>query len=134
MNTAIEIHDSTLSEIKHENLDIILHLDKAYIHRSVGIPGIDTGTGWLQTIDIKLCNAVIKDTPSAFPTDLDNGYFQIDGKKYENCIKLPLNASGEIEVVLFTKSGEKLSVRAKHARVIKKGEASYLETFPGTTT
>jgi len=74
MNKSIEFHDSTLSKITQVNTTIILHFDKAYIHQSEGIPGIDKGTGWIQAIDIQLSQANINILPEELPTTLNNGY------------------------------------------------------------
>lgn len=71
MNKALEIHDSTLDEIKKDHSAIILCLKKAIIHQSEGEPGVDKGTCWIQAIEIKLENARILNEPEDIPNLLD---------------------------------------------------------------
>ena len=122
MNKSIEFHDSTLSKITQDNEAIVLHFDKAYIHQSEWIPGIDKGTGWVQSIDVHLSQAKINILPEELPIDLDNGHFIINNKKLNNGINLPLNHSGKIEVYLITNINEEIIITAKSVISIEKSE------------
>lgn len=71
MNKALEIHDSTLDEIRKETASATLYLNKAIVHRSEGEPGIDKGTCWVQSIEIKFENARFLNEPDDIPNQLD---------------------------------------------------------------
>ena len=129
MNKSIEFHDSTLSKITQDHETIVLHFDKAYIHQSEGIPGIDNGTGWVQSIDIQLSQAKINFLPKNMPIDLYTGYFILDNKKLDNGIDLPLNSSGKIEICFTTNFNEKIVITAKSVSSIEESELEFVEDF-----
>ncbi len=129
MNKELELHDSTLKEIKLDGTAITLYLDKAIVHHSEGTPGVDKGTCWVQRIDILLKNALIIKKPDDIPNDIDYGHFIIDNKKYDNMIKTNFQASTEIEVVFITMYGNKLKIKAKHIIISEVGEPEYLQEF-----
>ena len=129
MNKSIEFHDSTLSKITQDNETIVLHFDKAYIYQSEGIPGIDNGTGWLQSIDIHLSQAKINILPKELPIDLYTGHFTLDNKKSDNGIDLPLNSYGNIEIFFITNFNEEIVITAKRVSSIEKSELEFVEDF-----
>ncbi len=129
MNKALEIHDSNLKEIKNNDLSIILCLDKAIIHHSEGIPGIDKGTCWLQSIEIYLKNASIINEPEDIPNELDYGYFIINGTKYDNMINVPFKESGEIDIMLETLYGNELRINARKIAIAEINSPQYLQDF-----
>ncbi len=129
MNIALEIHDSTLDEIKKEGASAILHFSKAIIHRSEKDPGIDKGTCWVQSIEIKFENAHFLSVPEDIPNQLDYGYFIINGQKHTNVVKIPLKESGNIEVMFETFYGNELKIFADKIVITEVGEAQYLQDF-----
>ncbi|MCP3873034.1 MAG: hypothetical protein GY699_07760 [Desulfobacteraceae bacterium] len=129
MNKALEIHDSTLSEIKKEGLSITLCLGKAVMHHSTGEPGLDRGTCWIQKIEIRLKNPQIISEPDDIPNQLDFGYFVVNETKYTNVIKTPLHESVDTEVFFETFYGKELHVKAKGIEIIEIGEPTYLQGF-----
>ena len=129
MNKALEIHDSTLSEIKKYRSSATLCLSKAIMHHSKGDPGVDKGTCWLQSIEIQLENARILNEPEDIPNHLDFGYFIINGTKYTNVIKTPFKESGEIEVIFETFFGNELRINAEKIIIIEIGKNQYLQDF-----
>lgn len=129
MNKSLEIHDSTLSEIKKNHSSIILRLGKAIIHYSAGEPGVDKGTCWLQSVEIFLENARIINEPDDIPNDLDYGYFIINEKKYDNVIKTPFKESGKIEVMFETFFGNELRIIAEKITISENDKPIYLQDF-----
>jgi hypothetical protein len=129
MKKALEIHDSTISEIKKNDLSIILFLGKGIMHHSEGEPGIDKGTCWLQSIEIYLENARIINEPDDIPNELDFGYFIINGTKYDNMIKVPFKESGDIEVILETFFGNELRINAGKITISEIDSPQYLQDF-----
>ena len=129
MNKALEIHDSTLNEIKKNHSAIILCLGKAIMHHSEGEPGVDKGTCWIQTIEILLENARIINEPDDIPNDLDYGYFIINETKYDNVIKTPFKESGEIEIMFETFFNNELRINADKITISEIDKPIYLQDF-----
>ena len=129
MNKAIELHDSILFSVNQKNGTAILHFDKAYVHQSEGKPGIDSGTGWLQSIDLEIAGTVIESMPKDLPVDLDDGYLVVHSTKTENFVDLPINMHGDIELQFMTASGEELKLTGKHISSIEKSELEYVEDY-----
>ncbi len=129
MNIALEIHDSTIDEIIKEGASVTLVFNKSIIHRSEKKPGIDEGTCWIQVVKIKFENAIILSEPKDIPNQLDYGYFKINGEKYTNVVKIPLNESGEIETLFETFYGNELKINANKIVITEHGEAVYLQDF-----
>jgi hypothetical protein len=99
MKSAIEIHDSYLTEIaKHDNT-VELKLS-AYIHKSEGTPLIDAGTGWIQDVSVFLRDGAVNGTITNWPADLYDGTLEVDSDAYENVIPIPLDRQGTIRLTL----------------------------------
>ena len=131
MNSEVEIHDSTLASITPDGRDLVLCLAPAYVHRSAGRPGIDQGSGWLQDIDLVISEAVVESSPSDFPVDLSEGSFTDGEVRWDNSIPLPLAVWGAVSLTVMTCRGEILAVRGTGASVVTRGDARYVEEFPG---
>ena len=67
MNQALELHDTTLKEIVIEGSETTLCLSSAIVHKSDGIPGLDSGTCWVQKINIELEEAILEKIPEDIP-------------------------------------------------------------------
>lgn len=132
MNKEIELHDSTLKEIKQNKDNVTLIFDKAILHYSEGKPGVDKGTCWAQKIKIILRNATIEAKPKNLPIDIDDGYLTINGEHHENMFKISLNISSKIEFTLTTMCSEKLHIKANKIEVHAMDKAEYIQDFPGS--
>lgn len=133
MNSELELHDSTLSEVRREDSGVAIILGKAIVHHSDGVPGIDDGTCWLQRIDIHLENAVIQKTPSDIPNEIDDGHFTINGRRFNNMIASSMVAEGTVEVSLITFYGHELLVTGTKIAITEIGKPEFLQNFEGTT-
>jgi hypothetical protein len=131
MNSEVEIHDSTLASITPDGRDLVLCLAPAYVHRSAGRPGIDQGSGWLQDIDLVISEAVVESSPSGFPVNLSDGSFSDGEVRWDNSIPLPLAVWGTVSLTAVTCRGEILAVRGTGASSVARGDARYVEEFPG---
>jgi hypothetical protein len=129
MNKELELHDSKLAEVRHDGSSITLCFDKAIVHHSQGEPGVDSGTCWLQKIDIFLDDALLLKMPDDIPNDIDFGHFFINSIKHVNMISTAFQASGKIEVELVTFFGNKLHIKAKKIKISEIGEPEYLQKF-----
>ena len=131
MNSEVEIHDSRLVGVTPDGRDLVLRLAPAYVHRSAGRPGIDQGSGWLQDIDLVISEAVVESLPSEFPVDLSDGSFSDGEVRWDNSIPLPLAVCGAVSLTAVTCHGEILAVRGTGASALTRGDARYVEEFPG---
>lgn len=127
MNSALEIHDSTVARISNIGSSTILHFDKAYIHKSKGVAGTDRGTGWLQAIDLEFTDSNPEQLPTSLPVVMSDGQLIVNGKLSNNVFDLPLDESGEVAFIGITSENERVSISAKRIKVIEVGVAEYLE-------
>lgn len=131
LNSAIELHDSTLGKIERAGNKVVLWLTPAYVHKSDGEPGVDPGTGWIQEtkITIESCTAI--GTIQELPMDLDSGTLTIDGAEFPNIIPLPLVGSAAVRLSLLTQANERIELAGSAIEVEPLGRAEYLEFGPG---
>lgn len=129
-NRAIEIHDSVLEALSHDNGDAILHFSQLYIHESEGRVGIDPGRGWSQQGRLTIIQATVSGSFPELPADVHDGHVVVDGIRYENIIPVSLEVGGEIELQQQSWN-EVLRINRKGAKLERIGAAEYLEDFPG---
>jgi hypothetical protein len=130
MNSSLEIHDSTLSGIDYVGADIVVRLAPAYIHRSEGPPGIDRGSGWLQDIDLVVHAGVVECSPSQMPCWLADGSLTIGDTNWNNCVPIPLAASGVVTLSAITENSERLVIRGTGVKSVSRRELRYVEECP----
>jgi len=131
MNEAVEIHDSTLTSIEAENANLVVRLSPAYVHRSEGRPGWDAGSGWLRDVILIVSGAVVESLPSRSPCELCDGTLSVGEASWANVLPLPLSAAGPVLLTLTTSEGESIEIRGAGVEVIPRGEARYVDEFPG---
>ena len=130
MEKIIEIHDSTLSKIVHENEDVVLHFDPAYIIHSKGTILTDGGKGFVQNLKLllKSCHVEIADIET--PIDLWTGISNVDGKDYDNYIPIPLNVKKEFKVSFTGVTGGEFKATSANAFIVELGEPEFVENIP----
>ena len=134
MNSAIEIHDSSLTSITKRSDLLELRFD-AYIHISEGAPGVDAGTGWTQDVMLVFDSGTLEGSITEWPAVLYDGTLEIDGEASENIIPIPLDRKGNIQLTLKPSSmDEPIIVRGNHVHLEPRGAPIYVEKFPGVTT
>ncbi len=131
INREIELHDSTLKEVKLNQADAILSFDRAYVHHSEGIPGFDRGTGYSQKINLILKKVSKVNIPDDLPNDISDGHIIVDGKKLDNMIPLPFKAFGKIQLFFVTQYGKELKIKAEEAYCEEVDQPIFIENFPG---
>ena len=127
MHDAIEMHDSTLGEAVWEGSDLVLRLRPAYVHRSVGNPAVDPGTGWLQDVDLRVIGARVDRLPAALDCWLADGELTVDGESWDNVIPVPLVRGGATSFVATTENNEAVVVSGAGVDLQARGEARYCE-------
>ena len=129
MNRALELHDSNLSLVMPNGKDVTVELSPAYLHESVGQPGVDAGSGYLQDVHLQLKGAEIESFASNLPDRIDEGWVVVGDERIDNIIPLPLIALQPAELVLSTNGEQTLRIRAQGIVAILIGPRKGLETF-----
>jgi hypothetical protein len=128
-NRAIEFQDSTFNGVEREGADLALRFSAAYIHQSEGKPGIDAGSGWVQELRLLISDASRSGEILGLPCILSDGSISLDDKRFDNCVPIPLDYRGRVEVNL--EQDGKLTVTGTRLRVELLGQPKYVEEFPG---
>jgi hypothetical protein len=128
-NRAIELHDSTLDAISVLDGVAMLHFPCVYIHDSIGVPGVDSGSGWVQEAMLRIRDAVVVRSFSTFPVELLDGLLKLDEAILQNEIPIPLRHEGTVEFRLESSSGETLLITGRDADLELLGEPKYVEEF-----
>jgi hypothetical protein len=125
---ALEFHDSTFGEATQEDDGVVVHLAPAYVHRSSGRPGIDPGTGWSQSVTIRVKGAVLSPESRFAPARLSEGSLEVGACRYENVVPLPLSLrEGQARLSLLPVGGPEFVLRGSAVEVLPQGEATFIE-------
>ena len=133
MNSAIELHDSQLASIVETTALVRILLRPAYIHKSVGVPGVHPGTGWTQYVDIVIRGASMEGRLDKYPATIADGILRIDGRNFTNCLPLQLNRIANVTLqlkIMWARSA--VVVRGSSISSYLFGEPKYVEEFSGT--
>jgi hypothetical protein len=134
MNSAIEIHDSSLISVATRG-DLLELRMEAYIHTSDGTPDVDAGTGWTQVVLLVFGSGALEGSITKWPLILYDGTLEIDGEASDNMIPIPLDSKGNIQLTLKPSFiDDPIVVRGNHVRLELQGDPIYVETFSGSTT
>jgi hypothetical protein len=130
-NAAIEFHDSTVAAADSDGATLTIVLSPAYIHRSAGAPGADSGTGWSQDVVMVLYDCQMASEFPGLPLVLYDGLATIGDQTYAGAVPLPLSDAGPVCMDLSFENGAHVRLSAAKIRVDAIGDATYLEEFPG---
>jgi len=129
MNAAIELHDSEVVAVERADDAVVVRL-VAYVHRSAGRPGFDSGTVWSQPVELVFSSGVIVEQPRAFPWEMDGGGVS-GGVEFDGLVPLPASVRSPVRFTACGVYGESLEVRAAGLAVVATADGSLIETFPG---
>lgn len=129
MNSAIEIHDSVIDSVTEAGGRVVLYSSAVYIHKSLGKPGLDPGTGWVQKARLMIADAAVKSVFASFPAELLAGYLKLGDNIFENEIPIPLNFTGDIELRLETWNSQVILISGRGAELELLDEPTYVEDF-----
>jgi hypothetical protein len=129
LNTSIELHDSRAAEVFREGDSVSLVLAPAYLHRSLGRPGVDSGTGWTQDARLVFGSGALAGVVPELPCDIMDGELSLAGDRYPNEIPIPLQADGPVELHLVFYPGCDVFITGKTVQLELLGEARYVEEF-----
>src|SRR6476659_3507912 len=83
MRSGLELHDSRVSHIEWVGGDAVIHFSHAYIHKSKGSPGKDTGPGWSQEAQLIMQGASSLAPSPRLPNTISEGYLEVGGIKHQ---------------------------------------------------
>jgi hypothetical protein len=130
MNEAIEFHDSEVQLAEGTGDVFRIIFSSAYVHRSVGQPGIDAGAGYTQQAELTFTTATWSKPSLPIAGKLSDGFLMLGGKKH-SLTPLPLSVSGKIEAELVFVTGAVLSISASSVSCKFTSEANFVENYAG---
>jgi hypothetical protein len=130
VNAAIEIHDSQLAAVVATENGMIVRFGPAYVHRSVGRPGFDAGSGWTQSVEMLFASGVVEGPLPPLPCTLDDGSIW-GGAEFRGMIPLPCVVETAVRFEARSLHGDLVVIRGVGLEVKAVGEARYVEEFPG---
>lgn len=102
---------------------LVVALRPAYVHRSLGEPGVDDGSGFIQDVIIEIGMAQIEGTPGTLPSVIFEGDFELGGVPSPNMIRLPCGT------LYLSPDCRMISVSRELLSVKLVSEAEYVEEF-----
>ena len=127
-NSAIELHDSTLSGTTLRESVLVLVFSPGIVHRSKRQPGVDIGTVWLQHVEIAI-DYPADFQPQAVPLKVAGGTLAAGATIWRNVVPIPLQQHGPVVLNLELLNGLSVTIQGRSASVDSRGEARYLEAF-----
>ena len=128
MNSALEFHDSKVGSVQVVGTSLRIMFARAYIHRSSGMPGVDSGDGFIQPVEMSFGGASFVGDLSLCMGALWNGSLSVSGKEL-GLIPVPFNCFAPVLAELNFSSGALLTVEASSVSVTSVGEAVFVEHF-----
>ncbi len=129
MNTLIELHDSRVAEISKRDGTVIVHFLPAYLHKSEGRSGIDSGTGWVQEARLIFAEAFTSGNFPDLPCDVIDGELVVGVERHDNEIPVPLAVTAHTKLCLAFGSIHTVTVTGQGVRLELLGEPEYVEEF-----
>ena len=146
MTEFYEFHDSDLVQIEHCDQKLILKMD-AYKHVWPDGYKLNSGTGWMQEIEITVDEVVVEVEPASLPIEISDGSLKASSLQakledilgYSSLIPASLAGSDDIQIDLegydkTTSEPVAMRIRGKSAAITHKGEARFIENLPWGNT
>src|SRR4051812_44138944 len=105
-----------MTAVSFSDGQVIVSFSSANVHRSVGTPGVDTGSVWSQPATLTLTGVVSTQTPSLLPATVADGLLRIGSLLHANVIPASGVYEGPIELSIILSTGEALTIRGKRIR------------------
>lgn len=129
MGSGLELYESRISQINIVEGAATIHFSHAYIIKSKGRPGRDSGTGWSQSARLILTE--VKDCRSgqwSLPSTIAEGYLEVGGIKHE-IIPLPFRRKVATRLYLLLSEGGELDLLGSRSCIELLGSPIFLEDF-----
>jgi hypothetical protein len=128
VNRAVELHDSELASVTLVDTSAVLSFSHAYVHESIGQPGVDVGSGWYQPANFVVTHATVAPLVQ-LPASVSGGSLRAAGRLHENVIPLAASLAGPIDLSLALSAGDILVVHGDTLSIELHGERSAVENF-----
>ncbi|PKM44683.1 MAG: hypothetical protein CVV05_08995 [Gammaproteobacteria bacterium HGW-Gammaproteobacteria-1] len=116
---SIELHDSDVSAIESPEGKGIVRFSHAYIHNE--------GKGWSQAAELRVGSAVIESNQATYPARVWDGNLNTKGGAYHNLLTLPIDADGDVELVIEFSSGAVARIKGSGVSLVFTGERAFIE-------
>ena len=131
MKSAIEFHGSDVVELRQSGTTLQIIFEPAYVHRSEGRPGVDSGSGFLQPAEIVFAGAKFTEKDGPCTGALSEALISVSGKKFDSVFPLPHSATGNVSAEFNFESGAVLSVTATGVSCASTGPAVLVDGYDG---
>jgi hypothetical protein len=131
-HAAIELHDSEVATIQLDGATLTICFTPACLHRSAGMPGVDSGTCWTQDAVMVLRGAQLWGDQPELPCTLSGGFAVLGEECYENLIPMEMAQSDAVKVHLTFDDGSEIHATADGFELHLVGSASYQQDYPGS--
>lgn len=128
MGSQFELFDARLSDVRFLERRVELHFSYAHIHKTVGLPGRDTGKGWTQDTILTLEGAELEEPLPPLPNTIAEGYLEVYGERYE-LIPLPFLKEGPALLRLEFIDGNTVELRGMSPAIKLEGEKIFIEGY-----
>ena len=128
MRSGLDLHDSRIDGVEIIDADAYVHFSHAYIHKSKGTPGRDSGSGWSQEAVLVIAGAASLKPLPPLPNTIADGYLEVGGIKH-TVLPLPFTRKADVNLSLVFHDGTSLELSGRGAAVELLGKAIYLEDF-----
>ena len=126
MSSRLELHDSRVSRIELVDGAAMIHFSHAYIHKSKGKPGRDSGTGWSQEAELVLREATVSGPLPPLPNMISEGFLEVGGIRHE-FIPLPFKRKVGARLYLLFVDGAQAEIVGEKPILELLGTPIYLE-------
>lgn len=129
MSSGLELHASRVSQIDLVEGGAVVYFSHAYIHKSKGTPGRDSGSGWSQEAQLVLSEVQYQQPlPLLWPNTISEGFLEVGGIKHE-IIPLPFKRKVEVNLYFSFIDGSELKLSGKSPFIELSGKSIYLEDY-----
>ena len=115
--------------VSDANGDVVVKFEPGYVHKSDGAPGRDPGTGWLQTVEVRVFDGALDAHLAGLPSGVSDGWVVVGDDRHDNIIPLPFDFRGPVHLCLRLESGAQLSVHGNGIAAVALSDAVYVDEF-----
>lgn len=127
MNREIELHDSEIEAIEFDETDLCLLFCHAYVHKSIGRPGIDRGIGVSQRAVLRIMQAEWSAIDLDWPLTISTGELRL-GERVYHMVPVDIAHNGPTTLMLCGCDGE-----GAYYELVVSGSGVQLEVDPNET-
>jgi hypothetical protein len=131
LKAALEFHGSDVVELRKSDATLNMIFEPAYVHRSEGRPGIDSGSGFLQPAEIVFAGAQAAEKDGPCTGAIAEGLITVGGKRFDSVFPLPFDAKGKVAAEFTFESGAVLSITATGVSCASTGPAVLVDGYDG---